>query len=48
MIGLIPRWLQYLRPNFHPWQHDNSALLARYEAMFASVPRVPVGKGAAA
>lgn len=27
-------WLDYFRPGFHPWQHDNRALLARYQPHF--------------
>ena len=29
--SLIPTWLDYFRPDFHPWQHDNSALIARFK-----------------
>lgn len=34
LTRLIPNWLQYFRPDFHPWQHDNSELVARYRARF--------------
>ncbi len=27
LLPIIPEYLQYLRPDFHPWQHDNSALI---------------------
>ncbi|WP_207308872.1 metal-dependent hydrolase [Marinobacter salicampi] len=30
--SLIPTWLNYFRPGFHPWQHDNSELIARFKA----------------
>ncbi|MDX1633665.1 MAG: metal-dependent hydrolase [Marinobacter sp.] len=30
--SLIPTWLDYFRPDFHPWQHDNSELIARFKA----------------
>lgn len=30
--SLIPTWLDYFRPGFHPWQHDNSELIARFKA----------------
>lgn len=26
----LPHWLAYFRPSFHPWQHDNRDLLARW------------------
>lgn len=26
----IPGYLSYFKPSFHPWQHDNSALIASY------------------
>lgn len=26
----LPHWLAYFKPRFHPWQHDNQALLARW------------------
>ena len=28
--SLIPTWLDYFRPGFHPWQHDNSELIGRF------------------
>jgi predicted metal-dependent hydrolase len=27
-------WLGYFRPRFHPWQHDNSAYVARWKATY--------------
>lgn len=27
---LVPSYLRYFRPDFHPWQEDDSALLARF------------------
>ncbi len=29
--SLIPTWLDYFRPDFHPWQHDNSELIAHFK-----------------
>lgn len=29
---LIPEWLRYFKPGFHPWDHDNSALIERWKA----------------
>ena len=26
----LPHWLAYFKPNFHPWQHNNLALLERW------------------
>jgi predicted metal-dependent hydrolase len=27
----LPHWLAYFKPGFHPWQHDNRDLLARWQ-----------------
>lgn len=27
----IPRWLDWFRPGFHPWDHDNSSELEKYK-----------------
>lgn len=27
---LVPQWLRYFSPRFHPWQHDNRALIRRW------------------
>jgi predicted metal-dependent hydrolase len=39
--GLLPRlvqpWLQWFRPGFHPWQHDNRHLLDQVPALVASL-----------
>ncbi|MCL7942586.1 metal-dependent hydrolase [Marinobacter sp. ATCH36] len=29
--SLIPNWLEYFKPGFHPWDHDNSELIARFK-----------------
>lgn len=29
--SLAPTWLEYFKPNFHPWDHDNSELIARFK-----------------
>jgi predicted metal-dependent hydrolase len=29
---MLPAWLRFFRPSFHPWQHDDRALLRRSEA----------------
>jgi len=28
----FPAWLSYFRPGFHPWQHDDSALIRTYDS----------------
>mgnify|MGYP003647084658 FL=1 len=30
--SLIPAWLGYFKPGYHPWDHDNSELVARFKA----------------
>jgi len=30
---LIPDYLDYLRPGFHPWDEDNSELIAQWRAV---------------
>lgn len=35
----LPHWLAFLKPGFHPWQHDNRALVARWRADFANAYR---------
>jgi uncharacterized protein len=32
---VFPAWLQYFRPSFHPWNHDNSDLIARWKSEYA-------------
>jgi uncharacterized protein len=29
---ILPAWLSFFRPGFHPWQHDDRALVAEHEA----------------
>jgi predicted metal-dependent hydrolase len=29
---IFPAWLAYFLPGFHPWKHDDRALIARAEA----------------
>lgn len=31
LLKTLPDYLDYLRPGFHPWDEDNSALIARYQ-----------------
>jgi uncharacterized protein len=46
---LIPAYLDYYRPSFHPWQHDNRALLEAWkgELQTSSVYRASSGAVAA-
>ncbi len=30
--SLIPTWLEYFKPGFHPWDHDNSQLIEDFKA----------------
>ena len=34
----FPAWLDYFRGDFHPWQHDNRALLLRLPEVTAALP----------
>ena len=34
LVSLVPEWLEYFRRDFHPWQQDDSALVARYRSAF--------------
>ncbi|MDF2446874.1 MAG: hypothetical protein K0S46_2110 [Moraxellaceae bacterium] len=31
LLSVLPDYLDYLRPGFHPWDDDNSALIARFK-----------------
>jgi predicted metal-dependent hydrolase len=31
---IMPQWLAFFRRDFHPWQHDNSELIARWKATY--------------
>ena len=42
----IPGYLSYYKPRFHPWQHDNSQLVARYIGQ-VNISRNGQGKQAA-
>jgi len=34
--SLIPTWLEYFKPGFHPWDHDNSELIAQFKEQVLS------------
>jgi len=36
MLALIRPYLDYYRPSFHPWNHDNRALLEAWKAEYAA------------
>lgn len=29
---IVPQWLAFFRPGFHPWDHDDSALITAYDS----------------
>jgi len=31
---IFPAWLAYFKPGFHPWDHDDRALIGKYEGEF--------------
>jgi predicted metal-dependent hydrolase len=31
---IFPAWLSYFKPGFHPWDHDDRALIGKYEGEF--------------
>lgn len=45
--SLIPAWFDYFRPDFHPWQQDNSDLIARFREQIEGyvAPRYRKGGG---
>jgi predicted metal-dependent hydrolase len=32
---VFPSWLDFFRPSFHPWNHDNSDLIAKWKSEYA-------------
>ena len=40
--SLLPAWLRYFKPGFHPWEHDDSALIAHYEKELLRFAERPV------
>ena len=32
---IFPAWLAYFKPGFHPWDHDDRALIGKYESEFS-------------
>jgi predicted metal-dependent hydrolase len=32
----MPAWIRYFLPGFHPWNHDDRALIAKTEAEFSA------------
>lgn len=43
----IPEWVDYFRPGFHPWDHDNKAFLEQLPAIEAEMQRMMEGPKAA-
>ena len=38
---IFPAWLGYFKPNFHPWDHDDRALIGKYDSDFADANLAP-------
>src|SRR3546814_866485 len=32
---ILPAWISYFKPGFHPWDNDDRALIGRFEGEFA-------------
>ncbi|MBX3594342.1 metal-dependent hydrolase [Sphingomonas sp.] len=43
---MVPEWLSYFMPGFHPWNHDDRALIARAESDYAAAVMPPVAAAA--
>ena len=43
---LLPAWLSYFMPGFHPWNHDDRALIAKHDSDFAAANLPPVALAA--
>lgn len=43
---MIPEWLAYFRPGFHPWDDDNRAQLLRIEPLLTEIEQTAVRAGA--
>ena len=43
----VPEWVDYFRPGFHPWDHDNKAYLDRMPEFEADMQRMMEGPKAA-
>ncbi len=31
---IFPAWLAFFMPGFHPWNHDDRALIGKYDSAF--------------
>ena len=40
-LSLAPAWFAYLKPGFHPWQHDNRAALVELDQLTAELATAP-------
>ncbi len=41
MRKLIPEWLAFFKPSFHPWEQDNSSLVSSWRAAYAASGHAP-------
>lgn len=46
LVSVVPDYLDYLRPGFHPWDDDNRALIARYKEQVEAAVAPQYRKGA--
>ncbi len=44
----LPDWLDFFRPGFHPWMHDNRDFLAQADALVEEVANFAVNQAKAA
>jgi uncharacterized protein len=42
---LLPAWATFFMPGFHPWNHDDRALIAKYESEYEDA-RLPIAQAA--
>jgi predicted metal-dependent hydrolase len=38
LLRLVPTWFDYFRSDFHPWDHDNSAMLEAWKRELVNAP----------
>lgn len=44
---IIPAWLDFFRPSFHPWDEDNRAALARLPKLISEIEAYAAANGEA-
>ena len=48
MASVIPAWLQYFKPNFHPWELDDSHLIEQWRKQLQAMPNLDSAQQASA